>query len=108
MYTQRSDEAALQNPVILREIFKYRPLRTKEIRLMSQAWNQTLLSFPKPLIGLVLDSDRNLGKSEFAKMEGKLARRIRDVGRDESELSSLPLMYGVSRICAISGYHGKS
>ncbi|OXA47994.1 hypothetical protein Fcan01_16867 [Folsomia candida] len=85
-------EEALRNPVILREIFKYRPLPPKEIRLMSQAWNQTVLSFPKPLLGLVLDSGtRNLGKSELAKMEGKLARNIRDMGCDESTLGSLPV-----------------
>ncbi|OXA64484.1 uncharacterized protein LOC110858871 [Folsomia candida] len=46
---------ALSNPVILQEIFQYKSLSGKDLRLISKLWNEVILSLPRPKLCLKLN-----------------------------------------------------
>ncbi|XP_035700755.1 uncharacterized protein LOC118433180 isoform X1 [Folsomia candida] len=49
------ESQALSNPVILQEIFQYKSLSGKDLRLVSKLWNEVTLSLPRPKLCLKLN-----------------------------------------------------
>ncbi|XP_035708113.1 uncharacterized protein LOC110850233 [Folsomia candida] len=92
---QNLEHVALNNPLILMEIFKQAAIPLKTCRLVCQFWNEIVLSLPNTRLALDLSSYNALSKITFCEMSTSLDARF--VKRIKDSYTGFPL--NLTHVC---------